>query len=44
MAAALVVLAMAGLTAQVAQSLETTFVDNARMDLVQPLTGFRDLE
>jgi hypothetical protein len=44
MVAALVVLAMAGLTAQVAQSLRTTFVDNAQMDLIQPLTGFRDLE
>jgi hypothetical protein len=44
MVAALVVLAMAGLTAEVAQSLKTTFVDNAQIDLIQPLTGFRDLK
>jgi len=44
MVAALVVLAMAGLTAEVAQSLQTTFVGNAQMDEVQPLTGFRNLE
>jgi hypothetical protein len=43
LAVGLIVLAMAGLTLQVVQSVKTTFVDNAQMDLVQPLTGFRDL-
>lgn len=42
--ATLLALGMAGLTAQVVQSLRTTFVDNARIDLIQPLTGFRELQ